>query len=220
MYNIVLDLQFSKLTVDTRWTFFQSPVKVEDALGRIFPIPSEYSIDELELLIKHRFKEGPGHEQVEAGDYELFNTKNSKQTIGSSSFMTTLLPGMHVTMAILIQKMSKTLEVCPMPRCRSQNTEAAPGGGRKWSVIAPSIPLDTSSIRLVNLFRSCECNVWFDQTSKKRKQPEAVTHEQEDNYDLDSSKLKFNSDNDCSPAKRQNSFKVRVRYCLKRPLCA
>ena len=27
---------------DTRYTWFQEPVKFEDALGRIFPVPSEY----------------------------------------------------------------------------------------------------------------------------------------------------------------------------------
>lgn len=132
MYNVLLELRFSQPTADTRWTFFQSPVRFEDALGRVFPVPSEYSFEELELLIKHRFKEGPGREQVEAGDYELFNQKNSKQTISSSSFLKTLLPGMRVNMAILIEGASKTLEVCPMPRCGSQNTEAALGGGWIW----------------------------------------------------------------------------------------
>ena len=29
-------------TIDTRHTWVQEPVKFEDALGRIFPVPSEY----------------------------------------------------------------------------------------------------------------------------------------------------------------------------------
>jgi hypothetical protein len=107
------------------------PLKVEDALGRIFPVPSEYSLEELELIIQHRFREGPGHSQVAAENYELFNTKNNKQIIDSTSRLA-LLPGRSITMAILIGHESASDQICPAPRCHSEKTRVIAEGGRIW----------------------------------------------------------------------------------------
>lgn len=133
IYTVVLDIHsFMKgRGIDTRWTFFQQPVRVEDALGRIFPVPSEYSVEQLQLIIRDRFKEGPGHEDVQAGNYELFNTKNSSQTLESLS-LDRLLSSMSLTMAILISQMDAIDEICPMPQCGSEQTAPAIGGGRTW----------------------------------------------------------------------------------------
>lgn len=105
------------------------PVKVEDALGRIFPVPSEYCLEELDNIIQHRFKVGPGHSQVAAGDYEVFNTKNSKQIIDLTSRIA-LLPGQNITMAILIGKSSASDQICHIPRCHSEKTRVVAEGGR------------------------------------------------------------------------------------------
>lgn len=137
MYTIVLEIQSSLLSPDIRWAHFQMPVKVEDALGRIFPVPSEYCLADLRNIIQHRFKEGPGHLQVAAGDYELFNTKNSKQNFNSRSHLA-LLPGQTITMAILIVQMIASDEICPMPKCQSEKTRAVAGGGRCWYALTSS----------------------------------------------------------------------------------
>ncbi len=131
MYSIVLEMRSSLIAPDTRWTFFQAPVKVEDALGRKFPVPSEYSFEELELIIKHRFKEGPGRGEVEAGNYELSNTKNSRQILDSTS-RPSLLPGGSITMAIIIDQALGSQHICPIPNCRSKLTQPVLGGGRVW----------------------------------------------------------------------------------------
>ena len=132
MYTTILEIRSSLLLPpDTRWTHFQTPVKVEDALGRIFPVPSEYCLEELKMIIQHRFKEGPGHLQVAAGDYELFNTNNSKQIIDSTSRLA-LLPGQEITMAILIDQVIFNDHICPMPKWPSVKTRVVAGGGRCW----------------------------------------------------------------------------------------
>lgn len=95
--------------------------------------PSEFSVDDLEAIIERRFQKGPGKQHVQAGDYELCNTRNTRQVISASDGVG-LLPGMHVRMAIVIKRSTSSGDFCPMPRCRSSNTESVSGGGRKWLV--------------------------------------------------------------------------------------
>lgn len=147
IYGVVLEIRGSLATPDGRWTFFQAPLIVEDALGFKFPVPSEYDFKLLNAIIKHRFLEGPGSLEVQADNYELFSAKNSQVVISEN---VRLLPGASIIMAILLAKPASkvyTDETCPMPRCGSTLTTAAPGGGR-----------------------ICEqCTVWFDHSKKKRK---------------------------------------------------
>jgi len=131
MYSIMVELRASIPSLDTRHPFFQAPVKVEDALGRIFPVPSEYSFDDLEAIIQRRFRKDPGQKQVTAGDYELCNTRNTKQVIASDSGVG-LLPGMSITMAIYLRRSASKDDCCPMPKCGSSRTSPVPGGGRTW----------------------------------------------------------------------------------------
>ncbi|KAH0538650.1 hypothetical protein FGG08_004787 [Glutinoglossum americanum] len=91
IYNIVLKWQTEMPHPDLSHTWFQDPIKLEDALGRIIPIPSEYNYSKLEAIIKDQFKIGPGRLQVLSGQYEIFNTKNSRQLISDTEW-TGLLP--------------------------------------------------------------------------------------------------------------------------------
>lgn len=56
---------------DLRHTWFQEPVWLEDALGRILPIPSEYGYSTVEAVIRDRFQVGPGRQKVLDGEYEI-----------------------------------------------------------------------------------------------------------------------------------------------------
>jgi hypothetical protein len=125
----VLEIRNSLAMVDTRWTFFQAPLAIEDALGFKFPVPSEYDYQLLDTIIKHRFLDGPGSLEVKVGNYELFKTTDSKQVLSSS---TRMLPGTNITMAILIGKPQHTDNACPIPLCGSSQSTAAPGGGMLW----------------------------------------------------------------------------------------
>ncbi|KAI9666616.1 MAG: hypothetical protein M1821_004552 [Bathelium mastoideum] len=143
-YAMMLEIKSSLAGLDTRWTFFQAPLAVEDALGCKFPVPSEYDFDLLDAIIKHRFKAGPGSLDIQAGNYEYFNTKNSNNVLSRTS---QLLPGTAITMAVIVTRPTLTDETCPMPKCCSIQTAEAAGGGRTC----------------------CTCNVWFSPTGKKRK---------------------------------------------------
>lgn len=43
LMTIVAKLQSSGLSLNPRYTWVQEPVKFEDAMGRLIPIPSEYN---------------------------------------------------------------------------------------------------------------------------------------------------------------------------------
>ena len=131
IYTIVLELRTSVLGIDTRFTYFQTPVRVEDALGRVFPFSSECSIEALNAEIKARFKEGPGKTEVMAGDFELFNAKNTDQVLTISG-RNPLLPGMSIHMAIILEKEFAEGDKCPMPHCASKTFLEADCGGRIW----------------------------------------------------------------------------------------
>ncbi|RAL61854.1 hypothetical protein DID88_002917 [Monilinia fructigena] len=113
--KLVQELRVMAPAVDTRFTYFQAPVKVEDALGRVFPVPSEYSFGDLQALIQHRFKVGPGHSQVSNGNYEIFNSKNKKKIMSEEGCnIRGLSPGGMLTMAIILDEIVKPKDnTCP-----------------------------------------------------------------------------------------------------------
>ena len=131
IYAIVLELKTNVPEIDTRFTYFQAPIKVEDALGRAFPFSSECSIEALDAEIRSRFKKGPGKIEVMAGDFELFNAKNAKQVLTTSDG-NGFLPGMSINMAIVLEKEFAEGDKCPMPHCISKTSVEAVGGGRFW----------------------------------------------------------------------------------------
>ena len=104
---------------------------VEDALGYKIPVPSEYDFDLLDAVVKQKFNTGPGSLDVRAGNYEYFRTKNSSDVLSRTS---RLLPGMAITMAIIVVRPTLIDETCPMPKCGSTQTAESPGGGRTWYV--------------------------------------------------------------------------------------
>lgn len=131
IYTIVLELKASRLGINTSFTYLQAPIRVEDALGRVFHFPSECSIEALIAEIKARFKDCPGKTKVMAGDFELFNAKNTDQVLTASGH-NILLPGMSINMAIVLKKEFPEGDKCPMPQCASRTFVEAVGGGRIW----------------------------------------------------------------------------------------
>jgi hypothetical protein len=78
---VILEIKSSLAGLDTRWSFFQAPLAVEDTLGRRFPVPSEYDFDLLDTVVKQKFNTGPGSLHVQVGNYEYFKTKNSNDVL-------------------------------------------------------------------------------------------------------------------------------------------
>ena len=127
----MLELRNSDRGIDTRFTYFQAPARVEDALGRVFPFPSECSIEALVAEIRVKFKEGPGKKEVMTGDFEIFNSQNTEQVLTTSD-CNVLLPGMSINMAIILEQAFAQDDKCPMPHCASKTFVEAIGGGRTW----------------------------------------------------------------------------------------
>lgn len=127
----MLELRASLPGIDTRFTYFQAPVRVEDALGRVFPFSSECSLEALNAEIKARFKEGPGKTEVMAGDFEIFDAKNTDQSLTISG-RNVLLPGMSINMAIVLNKEFAEDDKCPMPHCASKTFNKPVRDGKGW----------------------------------------------------------------------------------------
>lgn len=117
--------------IDTQWTFFQKPYVFEDALGRKYPIASEYNFELIQAIIKEKFLGMPGYRQVLLGNYELFKTQNARESISVDTY---LPPGSAITMAILLNAPDTTSTHCPMPQCRSTRALREERGGTLWSV--------------------------------------------------------------------------------------
>lgn len=138
IYGMVLEIRSSLPGVDARFTYYQLPFHVEDALGRVFPIPSEFDFRMINVIITAQFDEGPGSSDVKLGNYELFRSQDKAQPIAPN---TVLRPGTKIVMAILLDERGYEIsgERCPMPKCRSPNTSHAQGevksGGshKQWS---------------------------------------------------------------------------------------
>lgn len=131
MYCVLLEIRANNMLIDTKRTYFQAPFRVEDALGRIWPVPSEYSANDLHAIVQSKFLGQPGEGEIKAGNYELFQHQDSKKIIVADRGIT-LLPGMHITMAVVLQFISSGVENCPITSCGSSQTTTVPGGGRKW----------------------------------------------------------------------------------------
>ncbi|KAL1591739.1 hypothetical protein SLS60_011738 [Paraconiothyrium brasiliense] len=128
-YAVILEIKNSLAGPDIRWSFFQAPLVVEDALGYKFPVPSEYDFDLLDAVIKHKFRSGPGSLDVKAGNYEYFNTKDSNNVLSTTS---RLLPGTAITMAVIVVRPILTDETCPVRGCDSAQVVESSAGGRTW----------------------------------------------------------------------------------------
>ncbi|MCJ1360023.1 MAG: hypothetical protein MMC33_010026 [Icmadophila ericetorum] len=116
---------------------FQDPVVLHDAMGRRIPIPSEYSLGLIQVVLCYYFQSGPGRDCVESRYYDLFysDDKSRKLNAGDS---TPLVPGSSIIMAIWVsQRMSGC---CPKSSCP---------GGRIAAGAARGYTCET-------------CGIWFD----------------------------------------------------------
>lgn len=131
IYTVVLEIRDNLPGgpgLDTRWTYFQTCVKV-DALGLPFTVPAECDYDMLVTIIQRRFEEGAGSADVRAGNYELCLTSKRSVLITAETSFT---PGTAITMAIIISTSTPRNASCPIPGCGSPTATAAEGGALVW----------------------------------------------------------------------------------------
>ncbi|KAI8652617.1 hypothetical protein NCS57_01326200 [Fusarium keratoplasticum] len=127
---VVTQLQSQPPRPDTSRTWFQDPVRFEDALGRVLPIPSEYGWSKVHAIIMDHFSTGPGSDKVKAEEYLLFNSLDSSQILLQAR-TEGLMPGMSITMAFIIGRHGPTtLGNCPRAGCVSRKIETSNAGGK------------------------------------------------------------------------------------------
>lgn len=74
---------------------------------------------------------------VFCGEYELFNTIDTRQSLSSFEFET-LVPGMNITMAFVIGLYEhRPVKECPRLGYRTREFRALKTGGRRWYFAAP-----------------------------------------------------------------------------------
>ena len=149
--SFMVKLQASTPSPEMRYTWVQEPIKFEDAMGRVIPIPSEYNwgasrslfhdmvriysyvlSQKLQAIMMAQFDNGPGYQKICAGRYELFNTLDSSQII-SRTENEVLTPGLSITMAIIVgQYHSWKPTHCPRPGCKSDKFTINESGGKTW----------------------------------------------------------------------------------------
>jgi hypothetical protein len=132
LYTVVLDVRDTLTSPDTIWTYFQTCIKVKDALGIAFTVPAECDYHMLVTIIQRRFETGAGAIDVYARNYELCITNKRSELITDG---TKLAPGIAITMAIIITSATATSHMsCPIPGCGSQKVTTCPGGAYIWYV--------------------------------------------------------------------------------------
>lgn len=117
---------------DISHTWFQRPCRLEDPLGKHYPIPSEYSYTQMLAVVLANFQSGPGSKRIQNGDYEIANSRNFTQVVDKETF-TALIPGMFLTMAVILPELPASIESCPIPSCGSRTYSDCRGGGKIWS---------------------------------------------------------------------------------------
>lgn len=127
----------------------------------MYPIPSEWPWDEVVNVLRYKFREGPGASAVRRGDFELCKTKKRSEIITSTS---RLLPGTAITMAVMFAtELTNRGLCCPIGHCGSSNIVAYPGGGFKWYVVCLCFIACQPDLKM----SSSDCDVWFDEASRK-----------------------------------------------------
>ncbi|GJN70802.1 hypothetical protein VFPFJ_08686 [Purpureocillium lilacinum] len=112
-------------------TWFQDPIRFEDALGRVFPIPSEYSWSKVHAIIQDQFATGPGSQKVKSREYLLYNSLDMRRPLPQQHAH--LPPGMAMTMTFILGTYGpRAPETCPRIECMSLQSVDDGLGTRFW----------------------------------------------------------------------------------------
>ncbi|KAK5197190.1 hypothetical protein LTR72_000415 [Exophiala xenobiotica] len=101
----------------------ETNIHLEDALGRIHAdIPFEWFRywETFEGLLKARFKNTPGRQKIENGEFSLVHAKRTSISLDKDSWSGTITPGAHIVMLMLITKITFRNFACPRRSCTGQ----------------------------------------------------------------------------------------------------
>ncbi|KAF8846426.1 hypothetical protein BDZ45DRAFT_609009 [Acephala macrosclerotiorum] len=131
LMNVLVTLTEKLPPPNPQFTWAQAPVKLEDALGRIIPIPSEYDWGKVYAVIQAQFSSGPGSMKVRSGEFELLEFVNGQPSTFNIR-QAPIRPGMSIIMAIIIGQYAGSTR-CPRAWCKSPLIKSSQSGDFwKW----------------------------------------------------------------------------------------
>ncbi|KAL9620736.1 MAG: hypothetical protein Q9160_004749 [Pyrenula sp. 1 TL-2023] len=98
-YAVILEIRERlPASPDTRWTFFQDPLVVEDPSGHKFPVPAEYDYTLLSEIVTIKLQTGSCSENVGKEPFFLYYADRSGPMPGPN---VALRPGSFITVMVL-----------------------------------------------------------------------------------------------------------------------
>ncbi|KAK5048209.1 hypothetical protein LTR84_005879 [Exophiala bonariae] len=101
----------------------ETNIRLEDALGRIHAdIPYEWFQywETFEGLLKARFKDTPGRQKIENGDFRLVHAKRNSVSLDKDSWSGSITPGAQIVMLMLIKNVVFRNSSCPRRSCTAK----------------------------------------------------------------------------------------------------
>jgi hypothetical protein len=95
---------------------FREPVTVRDFLGNKFSFPCEYSVTDLQAIIKSRYATGPGSTYIQRGQYEILRDQQWDAPISEEDVLAAKDKLFIVPIVDAVAGKSKQ---CPKPRCKT-----------------------------------------------------------------------------------------------------
>jgi hypothetical protein len=83
----------------------------------------------MEGVLLGKFQSGRGKRLVERGQWQLFDSTNTRNIITANNWEP--IPGMKITMAMIIPQTGDMM-ICPRLSCASKTYNDALGGGKIW----------------------------------------------------------------------------------------
>jgi molybdopterin-biosynthesis enzyme MoeA-like protein len=125
-YKVLLDLQ-TRVPREFKPCWIQEVVRFTDALGRVAPIHLELvnSWEVLESVLTARFKNVPGRQKVEVGEYALQDRVSLRDIKKSQPFEANFLPGRKIDMSIVFRTEYPTGNSCPGCNVESESDRIA-----------------------------------------------------------------------------------------------
>ena len=146
----------------THWA--QQPVTLEDALGRLIPLPLELvdSWDMFNMILSKRFENHPGYQKVAKGEFAIEESLSGMEVHREWNWSQCFRPGQKVDMTMVFSAspyLDMAADCCP--RCKTK-ISATVGSRAQWYVIGYLLRIffDSADAISVNSTNSL-CGMWI-----------------------------------------------------------
>ncbi|KAF1975820.1 hypothetical protein BU23DRAFT_457585, partial [Bimuria novae-zelandiae CBS 107.79] len=143
MYAVLLEVH-RKICASPTLTL-DSNIRVEDAFGQVRSLPYERfrHWEPFEGLLRAEFKNRPGAERVERGDFRLVHAKRPRISIDKDAWSSTITAGADLVILMLLTDLASQGSACPRQSCNGRTSLESQGQCTAW--------MDLSSIHLLRV---------------------------------------------------------------------